>query len=137
MANKMRQKGTTFETAVKKYLEQFNITSRRTAMSGAKDVGDLEITEPFLAIVEAKAYKSALTEGQEKEFRSQTEVEQTNYKEAFRINDAVKGLLITKSTGQSIARSRVQFYSKRYNCWIETRLSDFVEHWEEMIDDIR
>lgn len=137
MANKAKAKGTTFETAVKKYLEANGITSRRTALSGAKDTGDLEITEPFLAIVEAKAYKSALTEGQEKEFRSQTEVEQVNYKEAFRITDDIKGLLVTKSTGQSIARSRVQFYSKRYNCWIETRLSDFVEHWKEMLDDIR
>lgn len=137
MANKMRVKGTTFETAVKKYLEEHGITSRRTAMSGAKDVGDLEITEPFLAIVEAKAYKNALTEGQETDFRSQTEVEAANYKEAFRIEDDVKGLLCTKSTGQSIARARVQFYSKRYNCWTEVRLGDFVEHYKEMLDDIR
>lgn len=137
MANKMRQKGTTFETAVKKYLEVNGLTSRRTCLTGSKDIGDLEITEPFLAIVEAKAYKNALTEKQEEEFRSQTEVEQLNYKEAFRIPGDVKGLLITKSTGQSIARSRVQFYSTRYNCWVEVRLGDFVKCYKEILDDIR
>ena len=135
--NKAKAKGTSFETAVKKYLLEHGIESRRLALSGAKDVGDLEISSPFIAIVEAKAYKNALTEGQELEFRSQTEVEQKNYKDAFRINNDVKGLLCTKSTGQSIARARVQFYSTRYNCWVETRLGDFVAHYKEMLDDIR
>ena len=126
MGNKQKAKGTSFETAVKKLFLENNIESRRLALSGAKDIGDLEITKPFLAIVEAKAYKNALTEKQEEEFRSQTIVEQANYKEAFRISEDVKGLLITKSTGQSIARSRVQFYSLKYNCWVEVRLGDFI-----------
>lgn len=137
MANKQKAKGTAFETAVKKLLLENGIESRRLALSGSKDVGDLEITEPFLAIVEAKAYKNALTEKQEEEFRSQTEVEQLNYKEAFRVPGDVKGLLITKSTGQSIARSRVQFYSTRYNCWVEVRLGDFVKCYKEILNDIR
>lgn len=137
MANKAKQKGTTFETAIRKYLEPYGFELRRTALSGAKDVGDLEITKPFLAIVEAKAYKKDLTEGQENEFRQQTEVETQNYKNDFKIEGGVKGLLCTKSTGQSIARSRLQFYSKRYNCWTTVRLSDFAKHWQEIIEDIR
>lgn len=137
MGNKQKAKGTSFETAVKKLFLENNIESRRLALSGAKDIGDLEITKPFLAIVEAKAYKNALTEKQEEEFRSQTIVEQANYKEAFRISEDVKGLLITKSTGQSIARSRVQFYSLKYNCWVEVRLGDFIKCYKDIIDDIR
>lgn len=137
MANKMKAKGTTFETATKKYLEEHGFEARRTALSGAKDVGDLEITKPFLAIVENKAYKGELTESQETEFRKQTEVETVNYKEAFKIKEDVKGLFFVKTPGQSIARTKVSFYSKRYDCWMSMRLYEFVEHWEKLIDDIR
>lgn len=135
--NKAKAKGTTFETATKKYLEEHGIIARRTALSGAKDVGDLEITEPFLAIVENKAYKGELTEKQEIEFRKQTEVEAANYKEAFRLNEDVKGLFFVKTPGQSIARTKVSFYSKRYNCWLSMRLYEFVDHWQDLINDIR
>lgn len=137
MANKKRQKGTTYETQTKKYLEEFGIEARRTAMSGSKDVGDLEITAPFLAIVENKAYKNELTDSQIQEFREQTRIEAINYKEAFRISDEVKGLLFVKNPGKSIARTKVSFYSKRYNCWLTLYLYEFVEHWKDLIDDIR
>ena len=137
MANKAKMKGTTFETATKKYLEEHGFEARRTALSGAKDTGDLEITKPFLAIVENKAYKGELTESQETEFRKQTEVEAINYKEAFRIQEDVKGLFFVKTPGQSIARTKVSFFNKRYNCWVSVKLNEFVEHWQDFIDDIR
>lgn len=137
MANRAKAKGTTFETACKKYLEEYGIDARRTALSGAKDIGDLEITSPFRAIVENKAYKGELTEKQEIEFRRQTEVEAVNYKEALRLDEDVKGLFFVKTPGQSIARTKVSFYSKRYNCWLSMRLYEFVEHWQDLIDDIR
>ena len=137
MANKAKQKGTAFETATKKYLEEHGFQARRTALTGAKDVGDLEIVEPFLAIVENKAYKGELTESQEVEFRKQTEVEAVNYKETFRIDKDVKGLFFVKTPGQSIARTKVSFFNTRYNCWMSVKLYEFVEHWKNFIDDIR
>lgn len=137
MANKAKMKGTTFETATKKFLEEHGFEARRTALSGSKDIGDLEITKPFLAIVENKAYKGELTESQEIEFRRQTEVEAVNYKEAFRISEDVKGLFFVKTPGQSIARTKVSFFNTRYNCWMSMKLYEFVEHWEDLIDDIR
>lgn len=137
MANLKKQKGTTYETACKKYLEENGIKSRRNALSGSADIGDLEISEPFLAIVENKAYKGELTEKQEVLFRNQTEIEAKNYKEAFRLQEDVKGLLFVKTSGQSISRTKVSFFNKRYNCWMSMRLYEFVDHWQDLIDDIR
>lgn len=137
MANLKKQKGTTYETACRKYLEEFGFKARRNALSGASDIGDLEISEPFLAIVENKAYKGELTEKQETLFRQQTEVEAKNYKELFKLDSDVKGLLFVKTPGQSISRTKVSFYSKRYDCWMSMRLYEFVEHYDKIIDDIR
>ena len=137
MGNKQKAKGTTYETACKKYLEEFGIEARRNALSGSKDIGDLEVSKPFIAIVENKAYKGELTEKQEVLFRKQTEVEAKNYKEAFRLTEDVKGLLFVKTPGQSIARTKVSFFNKRYNCWMSMRLYEFVEHYKDLLDDIR
>lgn len=135
--SKAKAKGTAYETACRKYLEEHNIKARRNALSGASDIGDLEISEPFLAIVENKAYKGELTEKQETLFRQQTEVEAKNYKDLFKVSGDVKGLLFVKTPGQSIGRTKVSFYSKRYDCWMSMRLYEFVEHYSKIIDDIR
>lgn len=137
MANRAKQKGTQYETQTRKYLEEFGIKAKRNALSGGKDIGDLSIDEPFIAIVENKAYKSDLTDSQIQEFRRQTEVEAENYKNFFKIQGEVKGLLFVKNPGKSIGRTRVSFYSKRYNCWLTLYLYEFVEHWKDLIDDIR
>ena len=137
MANKQKAKGTTFETATVRFLREAGFDLDRSALHGSSDIGDILIRKPFIAIVENKAYKGELTEKQEVLFRKQTEVEAQNYKEAFRLTEDVKGLLFVKTPGQSIARTKVSFFNKRYNCWMSMRLYEFVEHYKNLLDDIR
>lgn len=137
MANKQKAKGTTFETATVRFLREAGFDLDRSALHGSSDIGDILIRKPFIAIVENKAYKGELTEKQEVLFRKQTEVEAQNYKEAFRLTEDVKGLLFVKTPGQSIARTKVSFFNKRYNCWMSMRLYEFVEHYKDLLDDIR
>ena len=137
MANVRKAKGTTYETACVKELQARGFTSRRLALGGSLDTGDLEITEPFLAIVECKAYKGELTEKQDKEFRQQTEVEALNYQRKFAEGKEVRGLLFVKTPGQSIARTKVHFYHKTWGCWINMKPPPPPPNWETIINDVR
>ncbi len=53
MTNPSKAKGTRFETDVLRYLQESEITARRNAPSGAKDVGDIRVGDTFT--LEAKA----------------------------------------------------------------------------------
>jgi Holliday junction resolvase len=64
MSNPSKQKGTAFETGVKKALEAAGFDARRMPLSGAKDVGDLNVHihsekgAAYKIVLECKATKS-------------------------------------------------------------------------------
>lgn len=60
MANRSKAKGTRAETNLRKLLETNGFTARRQALSGAEDMGDLEVYPPdslMKYIIEVKAGK--------------------------------------------------------------------------------
>jgi hypothetical protein len=43
--SKQRQKGTSFETAVVRYLQELGLDARRKPLAGAKDEGDIDVED--------------------------------------------------------------------------------------------
>lgn len=64
MANAAKRKGTSYESAVVKLLQEHGIPARRVAQTGALDVGDIHGIDPFVG--QCKAYRdltAALRDG--------------------------------------------------------------------------
>lgn len=98
MANKQKQKGTRFETAIVKELAKHNIKAERIAPHGNKDIGDILVENKLM--IEAKAYKQKITLKQLKNFQEQTlkEIKNGGYK---------IGALVIKQAGSSIENADV------------------------------
>ena len=106
MANKQKAKGTKFETAIVNELKNNSIFSKRIALSGNKDCGDVEIPD-YKLIVEAKAHKS-ITPQLLKDWQNRTLRETENYNEKIGVD--FTGVLITKMQGQSLLWADVWSY---------------------------
>lgn len=64
MANRNKAKGTTYESAIVKLLQEHGIPARRVAQTGQLDTGDIHGIDPFVG--QCKAYKdmtAALRDG--------------------------------------------------------------------------
>lgn len=58
MANKSKQKGTAWETAIVNYLSASGLSARRKVLSGRYDQGDIEVSHIPELIIEAKNEKT-------------------------------------------------------------------------------
>lgn len=56
MANAAKRKGTAYESAVVKYLQEHGIPARRVAQTGQLDTGDIHGIDPFAG--QCKAYRN-------------------------------------------------------------------------------
>lgn len=58
MANKPKQKGTSWESLIVRELEDRGIRARRKALAGAQDLGDIELPDLPSVVIEAKNCKA-------------------------------------------------------------------------------
>lgn len=127
MANKPKQKGTTFETACVKMFKVAGIEARRLALGGANDLGDLEVkTDEECYIVECKCYKG-FSRGKVEEWRHQACTEAVNYKKAFGIQ--AWPVLIVSQHGKSNNDSYAHFLSEGE--WMQMYLDEFIRMLKE------
>ena len=71
--NKSKAKGTSWESAIVNYLQQWAFKARRKVLSGAQDKGDIEIPELPYLVIEAKNEKRYFLAEYIKEVLAETE----------------------------------------------------------------
>jgi Holliday junction resolvase len=141
MANKSKQKGSAYETALVNLFNKSGFRAQRLVLAGANDMGDIELfIEKYIYVIEAKNHKK-LTPKLLKEFKQQTLKEQVNYlmSKASELdpNETIP-LLIVKNHGTSILNSDVWFVVRAKEkqkkvgeiyCyyWFCEKLSQFIE----------
>jgi hypothetical protein len=97
VANKSKQKGTAWETAVVNYFKEHDLYAHRLPLSGAVDKGDVELLANGKVItVQCKAAKAFDLAGWLAATEAQSLAADTNH-----------GVLIVKAPGKNISRAYV------------------------------
>lgn len=136
-----KQKGTTYETNIVKYLKKYGFTSaRRVALSGASgDKGDIHIGEPNnpIFVIECKNYAKELPYGMVEGFLKEAQIEYYNaHKELLDTypeesesiiekSKTIYSLLFVKRPNLGVADSWV-IWKNHYGITIRCRLGDII-----------
>ena len=104
MTNPARSRGTSFETALMRYLREHGFDVERLRQAGAQDEGDLVVKDGSITILEAKATRRLDTASGVREAM----VEKVNYAKHRGLNpDDITGAMIWKVPGKGIGDALV------------------------------
>lgn len=130
--NKPKAIGTKFESACVKKFKAAGFQSRRLALAGINDQGDVEIVGGHgVYAVECKCHKS-WTRTDVEEWRLQTEREARSYwKERHAVGSRVRPILIVSQYNKSLDNSYVHI-QRNNGVWIQMYLDEFVDYIVEL-----
>lgn len=124
-----KQKGTSYETAIVKYLiEHGFVSARRIALAGANDKGDIHIGTPNKPdfVIECKNYAKELTYTQIENFYEEAFTEYKNATDNQEIKHTYYALLFVKRINLGISDSWV-CWKNEYGITIRCRLGDLID----------